>query len=377
VVASAPIEAKNAETGAEYKAGTSATGNYTLAQLPAGSYELTVTVPGFKTYKRQNIIVAVAQTLRVDIPLEVGASTDSITITAESTLLKTESGELSHNVSTERLDNLPVLSIGASAGTAGIRNPYSVLQLLPGSNFTADSAVRVNGSPANTQALRIEGQDATNGIDAVQSVTTPSVDAIQEFAVQTSNFAAEYGQVGGGLFNVTMKSGTNQYHGSAYDYFVNEALNAGQPFTNNGNGSQLRSRQRRNDYGFTLGGPVRIPHLYNGHDKTFFFFNFEQFRETVITNNQPLTVPTLRYRNGDFGQALTGKNLGTDQLGRPILENTVYDPSTTRNQVGLDGNIYQVRGPVSKQHRTVFQPRSGGSEDPEFDPAANQCGSDE
>src|ERR1700686_193398 len=121
VVAGAPIECRNVETGALYKAASSATGNYTLAQLPTGTYEMSVTVGGFKKYIRQNILLPVAQTLRIDVALEVGATTDSVTVTEASPLLQTESGELSHNVNTERLDNLPVLGIGASAGSAGIR----------------------------------------------------------------------------------------------------------------------------------------------------------------------------------------------------------------------------------------------------------------
>jgi len=109
---------------------------------------------------------------------------------------------------------------------------------------------------------------------------------------------------------------------------VNEDLNAGVPFTDSGQGHLLRPRQRRNDYGFTFGGPVEIPEFYDGHNRTFFFFNFEQFRETTITNNKPLTVPTVAYRNGNFQQALTNRNLGTDPLGRSILENTISDPSS-------------------------------------------------
>ena len=100
-----------------------------------------------------------------------------------------------------------------------------------------------------------------------------------------------------------MRSGTNQYHGSAYDYFVNEALNAGIPFTNDGKGHLLRPRQRRNDYGFSFGGAVKIPKLYDGHDKTFFFFNWEQFRETQSVVNGLQTVPTAAYRTGDFRAA--------------------------------------------------------------------------
>jgi hypothetical protein len=328
VVAGAPVEIKNVENGAVYQAGTSATGNYTLAQLPAGQYELSVTVPGFKKYVRKSIQVDVAETYRVDVVLEVGSNTESVTVTEAAPLLKTESGELSHTVTTDTMNSLPVMSIGANAGSSGIRNPYAVVQLLPGTTYSPDVAIRVNGLPANTQAMRIEGQDATNGWYSVQSQTQGSVDAIQEFAVQTSNYAAELGQAGGGLFNITMRSGTNQFHGGAYEYFVNEFLNAGTPFTSDGNGHLLRPRQRRNDWGFSFGGPVVIPKLYNGHDKAFFFFNFEHFGETIITNNQLGTVPTLGYRAGDFSKALTGRNLGTDGLGRPIFENTVYDPST-------------------------------------------------
>jgi hypothetical protein len=337
VVANAPVEARHLETGATYVAASSATGNYTLSQLPTGTYELTINVPGFKKFVRQNLMLPVAQTLRIDATLEVGSNTESVTVTELAPLLKTESGELSHNVATDTMNNLPVLGIGSTAASgAGIRNPYAVLNLLPGADWRPDTSIRINGLPSNTQSMRIEGQDSTNGLIYQQSMTQPSVEAIQEFAIQTSNFAPEFGQVGGGYFNVTMRSGTNALHGSGYEYFVNEFLNAGTPFTNNGNGQLLRPRQRRNDYGFSLGGPVIIPKVFNGKNKLFFFFNFEQFRETVITNNVPTTVPTLNYRAGNFSQALTGRNLcptttpNCDPLGRPIMENTVYDPLTQR-----------------------------------------------
>jgi hypothetical protein len=329
VVPSAPIQARNVDTGAVYEAAGSATGNYTLAQLPVGTYELTVTVPGFKRFVRQNIAVPVAQTVRIDINLEVGQATESVTITAEAPMLKTESGEMSDNVATERLDELPVLQIGAEAGTTGLRNEYSVLQLTPGTSWTADSSVRVNGMPSNTQSFRIDGQEAGSGIWTTQSWAQPGVDAVQEVALQTSNYAAEYGQAGGGVFNLTMKSGTNQFHGSAYDYFVNEALNAGIPYTDNGNGSLDRPRDRANDYGGTFGGPVWIPKVYNGHDKTFFFVNFEQFRQTIITTNVPNTVPTAAMRDGNFSSMLTGRVLGTDPAtGQSIMENQIFDPSS-------------------------------------------------
>jgi hypothetical protein len=127
MVATAPVEIRNVETGAVYQAGTSGTGNYTLAQLPAGKYELSVVVPGFKKFVRTNIQVNVAETYRVDVALEVGSNTESVTVTETAALLKTESGELSHTVTTDTMNNLPVMGIGSSAGSSGIRNPYAVV----------------------------------------------------------------------------------------------------------------------------------------------------------------------------------------------------------------------------------------------------------
>src|SRR5438874_13571966 len=120
IVARAPIQARQLETGATFEAASTATGNYTLSQLPAGAYEMTVTVPGFKTFVRQNLVLPVAQTLRIDVALEVGTRAESVTVSEASPLLKTESGDLSTNVTTESMNNLPVLGIGAGASGAGI-----------------------------------------------------------------------------------------------------------------------------------------------------------------------------------------------------------------------------------------------------------------
>ena len=358
VVPNASIEVKNSETGAVFPGGTSNTGNYVIS-LPRGVYELTVTLQGFKKYVRQNLEVPVATTVRWDVKLEVGATSEAITVSETTPLLKTESGEVSYNVSSARANSLPVLTIGTSANAFGaIRNPLQVTSLLPGTQFSADSNLRVNGLPSNTGTIRVEGQDASNGLWRQQaSQLQQGMEAIQEVAVQTSNFAAEYGQAAGGYFNFTMKSGTNQYHGSAYDYYVNEFLSAGTPYTDAGTtdatkaGQHVRNRQRRNDYGFTLGGPVRIPKVYDGHDKTFFFFNWEQFRETRAISNGLSTVPTLAYRSGDFtlstptcatsaascvgGQTVITTGTGAaaipvkDQLGRLIPQAGVYDPAST------------------------------------------------
>ena len=347
VVADVAIQARQLETGATFDTTSTSTGNYTLTQLPVGPYEITATLPGFKRFVRSGVTVAVAQVLRIDIPLEVGATTESVTITAEASLLKTESGDVSSNVQVQTLDQLPMLSVGAAAaGSSGIRNPNNVLNVVPGVYYVPNSQIKINGAQTNSYAYRVEGMDSTNiGFPYAAAQTQPSVDAIQEVAVQTSNFAPEFGQSGGGFFNVTTRSGTNEFHGSGYDYLVNEVLNAGIPFSfANPNpkgpaGGLYRPAARRHDYGFTVGGPVSIPKVYNGKDRTFFFFNFEQFRET---QSVPFvdTVPTQAYRNGNFSgaliQALTGPGgTKTDYLGNPLVSNTIYDPLSRTVQNGI------------------------------------------
>jgi hypothetical protein len=333
VVPTAPIEARNTATGGVYQAVSTGTGNYTLSELPTGPYELSVTVAGFKKFIRQGLDLQVGQTLRIDATLEVGAPSESVTVTEAAPLLKTESGELSHNITSQRADELPVGQIG------GIRNMLTVAQLLPGVVYSPGS-VRLNGAPTNTQNTRIEGQDATYGLGQIlNSVTQPSVDAIQEYAVQTSNYAAEFGQAGGGVFNVTMRSGTNQFHGSGYEYFANEALNAYGSFTH------TRGRFRRNDYGFTAGGPAWIPKVYDGRNKTFFFFSWEDLPQSTLNTTTFNTVPTQAYRNGDFSaaEAAAGNRvLSTDILGRPIVQNAIYDPATERTE-NVNGQNFVVR----------------------------------
>ena len=360
VVANATVEAKNNESGLTFQAGTSATGNYTLAQVPVGAYEVSATSAGFKKAVRPGVIVGVAVTVRVDFALEVGTSTESVTVQAEAPLLKTESGELSHNFEYNRVDQIPLLTLGNPGTLGNVRNPLQVVSLLPGAQFASENTLRINGMPSSSQAVRIEGQDATNGLwREINQNVQAGVDAIQEVAIQTSNFAAEYGQVGGGYFNYTMRSGTNQFHGSAYDYFDNEALNAGLPFTNNGSGGHIRNAVRRNDYGFTLGGPIRIPKVYNGRDKTFFFFNFEQFREAQVTRSGVATMPTQAYRNGDFSKAQLGPlTVGgqplVDSAGQQLFQNEIFDPNSTH--VGPDGVMVRTPYPNHQIPMSAMDP---------------------
>jgi hypothetical protein len=360
VVPGAQIEVKNSETGVVFSGGTSNTGNYVIV-VPAGTYQITVNVPGFKKFVESNVQVVVATDTRKDLKLDIGDTNEQVTVTDVAPLLKTESGELSQVVEAKEVQDLPVLTIsgGGFAGATAmgnIRNPLQSSLLLPGVAFANDMELVVNGLPSNSETIRIEGQDSTGNLWKVyqQRSQTMGVEAVQEVNVQTSNFAAEYGQAGGGYFNFTMKSGTNSIHGSGYDYFVNDALNAGLPFTNAGlldpakDGQHIRNTVRRNDFGGTIGGPVVIPKIYNGRNKTFFFFNFEQYRENQQISNGVMTVPTAAYRNGNFGtascfnysgatnscatspQALTiGGAPAVDPAGQTLTYGEVFDPTTT------------------------------------------------
>jgi hypothetical protein len=320
VVTGATVSVTHLETGGQYQTATTSTGNYTLVSLPVGTYTLAVDVPGFKKFLQSGIIVAVAQTARIDIVLQVGSNSESITITGDAELLKTENAEQSFVTTNERLDQLPLPPLV-------VRNPLNWANQVPGvvgnvNGPAGSSTIKVNGSPSTTYKVLVDGQDITSSIDPSHTLEQqPSVEAIQEFALESSNFAAEFGQVQGGLFNFTSKSGSNMIHGSAYSYFRNEDLNAATPFTH------LRPKLRAFDWGATVGGPVYIPKLYNGRNKTFFFFNWEKY-QTVGNASSFITLPTAAMRNGDFSSVLTGKQLGTDIAGRAILQNVIYDPTT-------------------------------------------------
>ncbi len=352
VVPNAPVEAKNSATGAVYPVASSGTGNYTISQLPLGSYELSVTVAGFKKYVRTGITVEAYGIYRIDPLLEVGAPTESVVVAAESPMLKTESTEVSYNIPTSSLDELPILTLsGAPAGffnqsgLGNVRNPLAGLTLLPGTDFASDNTLRINGMPSSSQTINVEGQDASNGFwKQLTQVNQASADAIQEVTIQTSNYAAEYGQAGGGYINYTMKSGTNRLHGGGFEQFTNTVLNAGLPFTIDATNPNynIRNPIHQSDYGFTLGGPVVIPKVYNGHDKTFFFFSFEQFRQNNFTTSGFSQVPTTDERNGNFSgffdSGLAAIAVGCHNVaavGQTICPNQIFDPTTRTTVNGI------------------------------------------
>jgi hypothetical protein len=345
------VTAINTATGVELKTQTTETGNYTIPSVPAGTYNIVVEVTGFRKFEQQGIRVQVAQTARVDVTMQVGSAAESITVTADAPLLRTESAAQATTVGREQLNQLPLnFAIGAGA----VRNPLSFVQLSPGASISGWNTIRVNGAPSGTFKIIFEGQDSSSGLDArVSDESQPSVEALEEFTLQTSNYSAEFGQAGGGLFNFTARSGTNEFHGTLYDYFAHEKLYAGRPFTDNGTGGHVRPQVRRHDLGANFGGPVVIPKLYDGHNRTFFFFNYEMFRD-VSTNFLGFgTVPTEAYRRGDFSAALTGRTIGTDPLGNPVLENVIYDPRTARV---VNGRVYRDPFPGNMIPQSLLDP---------------------
>jgi hypothetical protein len=373
VVPSATVVIRNVATAAEYRSLTTQTGSYTGASLPVGVYQLSVAAAGFKSFRQDGITVQIAQTARVDVVLQVGAATESITVNADAPLLQTETSEQSTTVARDPLVALP-LYFGSGQGGGAIRNPLVFSVLVPGAWYQSQGSsiemIRVNGMPMQTFKIILEGQDATNSLTQQNANTTmPNLEAVQEFTLQSSNFSAEFGQVTGGMFNFTTRSGTNQYHGGAFEYFTNEDLNAGVPFTSSGNGHLLRPRIRKSDYGVSVGGPVRIPKLYNGKDKTFFFFSYEYYDDQKMSAPAYTTIPTAAMRAGDFSGILDGRGLGTDSQGRSIPENTIYDPGTRQTVNGQIGHQS-----VSRQHHSGKPHRPGGREDSGIVSAAQQFG---
>jgi Carboxypeptidase regulatory-like domain/TonB dependent receptor len=390
-VANANVEVRNTETNAPYPTVTTDTGAYTVPGLPPGPYSVTVNASGFKRLTRTGITVDAGQTIPLNLQLEVGATTESITVQADATLLKTETGDIAHDITLEQMDDLPILGIGtANAGSLGIRNPFNSVQLLPGVSYFANFNMIVNGAPTNTAGYRLEGLDFTNHVTPPDNFAIqqgqPSADAIQEMAIQTSNYAPEFGQAGGGLFNIVMKSGTNEYHGSAYEYFVNEFLNAGFPFSFNSgtpgdpSGGKFTPYNRRNDYGFTFGGPVWIPRVYNGKDKTFFFFSYERYKEDQALTFAD-TLPSAAYQAGNFssispnGGAGFNKSLGvpsaavTTANGQPVFANEIFDPLSRATVNGVvtalpfPNNVIPVArfSPVAVAIQSVLPTLSNGA----------------
>ncbi len=324
----------NAATNTVREAITSDTGKYVAQELPAGTYILEIKHQGFRTYRQDGITVGVSETVPLNITLQVGSVTETVEVHADATMLKLENSEISTTITPESLEALPLDFSGS------MRNPQAFMRLVPGSNMMRDQSWPVtsqNGLQSFSEEIRIDGAAATNPTPGVYNEVKPSVDAIQEINFQTSSFNAEYGQAGGAIMNMTLRSGTNDLHGTVYEYLRNEFLNAANKDTGE------HPKLRRHEFGGTIGGPVIIPKLYNGHNRTFWFTSWDQFRSRNKRTGY-FSAPRDEWRNGDLSSLLTDTVLGTDILGRPIRQGQIYDPASTK-LVTVDGQNYWVRDP--------------------------------
>ncbi|HVF57088.1 MAG TPA: TonB-dependent receptor [Pyrinomonadaceae bacterium] len=321
VVPNAKVTVTNLESGEVRETTTGDEGSFTLPELRANPYKLTVEAPGFKSATIENIQIAVQVVRRADVQLEIGAVTDVVTVSSDSTPLQSDNAVRQSNVTERQVKELPLLVSSEFAG----RTPLSFIFLdsnvssaTNGGQGTDSSRFRVSGGQALGTEILIDGASARRQQNGTFfSEVAPGPNAYQEFTLSTSTYSAEFGNSSGGVVNFTLKSGGNEFHGELYDLLRNEKLNAN-TFRNNAagrdaNGEEIlpRNRDNQNDFGFNIGGPIYLPHfgeggpvVWSGKNRAFFFFNYEGYRFTQGANTI-ITVPTARMRTGDFGELLT------------------------------------------------------------------------
>src|SRR5574340_349145 len=277
LVAAAAVTVENLETGVKREAKTNEAGSYAVPSLQPGNYRVMVEASGFKPVNRSGIRLVVDQVARIDFQLEVGAVTETVEVTAEAPLLAQDPSSLVQVIDSSKIVNIPLNG----------RSPFRLVQLTPGVlgvpstngqfgdlpvNTMDDSIISINGGRAKTNEVLIDGIPSTTGF-VNQMTTIPNVDATQEFKVQSSNLSAEFGRFTGGVINVSTRPGTNQLHGSVYEFMRNSAMDANE-FFNKRSGNRVPAF-RMNQYGFAAGGPVYIPKLIDGRNRTFFFTDFQ------------------------------------------------------------------------------------------------------
>jgi hypothetical protein len=332
-VPGAKVTVANDGTGVQDVLTSNAVGAYSSPLLVLGSYTVTVEQAGFKTFVRPGIQLLGGMVFRQDAVLEVGDVTERVEVIAAAEMINTSQPEVRHTVDQKYYENLPVVMGG------DIRLAEALLVLQPG--YTP---MRPNGDPmfrGSQFSSRMNGGQtfgAENFYDGAafgyasghqqSHESAPSIETIGEMQVTNTTYSAQYGHTTGGTINYTSKSGTNDLHGSFYEYFANDKLNARGFF------GLARTKTRQNAFGFTLGGPVAIPGVYNGRNKTFFFANLDWLKlRSGVLPGFGNTTATDAFKQGDFG-ALLGSSAGADVLGRSILNGQIFDPTTTREESG-------------------------------------------
>jgi len=330
VVPAVDVRVTNTDTNISASVKTNTEGYYRVADLVPGKYKVHLELAGFRPVDISNIELPAGQVTRVDTQLRLGEARQSVEVTAGAALVETAPANFSASINERTLDEMPL---------AG-RDLQQLVYLLPGvnqvggppgSNFGFNSEfgsfpdpthmfgsdISVNGGQGGDNAWYLDGNLNLSGF-AENVAVNPSPDAVQEFAAITSAFSAEYGRTGGAVFNVVLKSGTNAVHGDIYEFLRNDATNARNPFTSiDALGHIIKSRQLRfNNFGGTLGGPVVLPHLYNGKNRTFFFFSGD-VQILHLLGEKVFTVPTPLMRQGDFSEDAN------------VVSNGIWNPYST------------------------------------------------
>ena len=318
VVPATSITVTNVATASDRKVATNEDGYYTVAQLLPGEYRVTVEHPGFKPVTRSGIILDVDQRAELDFALDVGSISERIEVNAAATQLNTIDASQGQVIENKRIVELPLN--GRSYDDLALLSAGTV-QPLSGARFGGFSS----GGMRDTQnSFLLDGVDNNPvelaGAQRRSEMVQPSIDAIQEFKVQTNAYAAEYGRAMGSVVNVTTKSGTNELHGSAFEFLRNEKLDAKNFFDPPG----PKPPFKRNQYGFAIGGPVWIPKVFNGKNKVFFFGDYEGTKIRV-TNTNTSTIATVGMRRGDFSDLFTQRRLAIidPKTGTPFTNNLI------------------------------------------------------
>ncbi len=384
VVANAKIVAREKNTGSTYETVSSSAGAYRFPNLKIGTYDVTATAPGFKSAILTGVAVQTATTSALDIRMQTGTVTENVTVVADVPTIQTESADVGTVVTTKQILDLP-LPLGSTV--QNMRSPEAFAFLVPGvvgpgsdSGNGGTFESKITGGQTYATEVLLDGAATTRSENGSSfDETAPSVEALGEFKILTSTLPAEFGRTTGGVESFSTKSGTNSFHGNVYELFRNEDLDAnvwgntyclktsdpavcGAPRS-----AYATPLDRQNDYGGTLGGPVIIPHLYNGRDKTFFFFSWEQYRQNQggVTTS---TVPTNKMRTGDFSEILGAGLVGS--TGQPITnpcdgnaqirQGQIFDPTSTQTINGIvcrtpiPGNIIPAGTPLSTVAQNIM-----------------------
>src|SRR5689334_6454081 len=345
----ATLTATAADTGQQRTATSDHEGRYQIQFLPPGAYTLTVAAKGFATLTRTGIQLEVAQVAQLDLALPLETAQQTVEVHEDAPLLVTETSSLETTVENKLITELPsgerstlsfinlvpgaidggfALAMGENLNTNG--NAQGPIGTAGNRNFF-DSVFSVSGGQASTNDVLLDGVSDTVG-DFSGVAVSPPQDSVREFKVMSGAFSAEYGRTGGAVVNFVTKGGTTRFHGTAYDYFQNGALNANgwqrnrRGYKADGTPALPRIPVKRNQFGMSAGGPVQMPKLGKAKN-TFFFFNYEGRREANPFSKQ-ITLPTVKMRTGDLSELLTGAirpNL-TDADGSPSRFGQIYDP---------------------------------------------------